>query len=92
MLFQVKQHCPDVPVILVGNKTDLRNDETIKQELCETNQEPVQPEEGHAMAETIEAHAYLECSAKNKEGVQEVFETATRVALQKRRHKGCALI
>lgn len=91
----MKQYCPDVPVILVGNKTDLRNDEGIKQELHKTNQEPVQPEEeGHAMAETIGAYAYLECSAKNNEGLQEVFETATRAALQmdKRRHKGCALI
>ena len=34
------------------------------------------------MAEKINAFAYLECSAKSKEGVREVFETATRAALQ----------
>ena len=34
------------------------------------------------MAEKINALAYLECSAKGKEGVREVFETATRAALQ----------
>jgi len=45
-------------------------------------QEPVRPEEGRAMAEKINAFAYLECSAKSKEGVREVFETATRAALQ----------
>ena len=45
-------------------------------------QEPVKPEEGRAMAEKIRAFAYLECSAKSKEGVREVFETATRAALQ----------
>ncbi len=45
-------------------------------------QEPVKPEEGRAMAEKINAFAYLECSAKSKEGVREVFETATRAALQ----------
>ena len=39
-------------------------------------QEPVKPEEGRAMAEKINAFAYLECSAKSKEGVREVFETA----------------
>lgn len=48
-------------------------------------QEPVKPEEGRAMAEKINAFAYLECSAKSKEGVREVFETATRAALQVRR-------
>ena len=47
-------------------------------------QEPVKPEEGRAMAEKINAFAYLECSAKSKEGVREVFETATRAALQVR--------
>lgn len=45
-------------------------------------QEPVKPEDGRAMAEKINAFAYLECSAKSKEGVREVFETATRAALQ----------
>ena len=47
-------------------------------------QEPVTPEEGRAMAERINAIAYLECSAKSKEGVREVFETATRAALMVR--------
>lgn len=42
----------------------------------------MKPEEGRAMAEKINAFAYLECSAKSKEGVREVFETATRAALQ----------
>ncbi len=99
---EVKHFCPNVPIILVGNKKDLRNDPaTIKgnyiflyfvrlclyqplivTELAKMKQEPVKPEEGRAMAEKISAFAYLECSAKSKEGVREVFETATRAALQ----------
>ena len=57
-------------------------------------QEPVKPEEGHAMAQKIGAHAYLECSARTKDGVREVFETATGAALQvkKRRRKGCTVL
>jgi hypothetical protein len=51
-------------------------------------QEPVKPEEGRAMAEKINEVAYLECSAKSKEGVREVFETATRAALQVSWKKG----
>jgi Ras family protein A len=54
-------------------------------------QEPVKPEEGRAMAEKINAFAYLECSAKSKEGVREVFETATRAALQVWCRKLCHL-
>ena len=50
-------------------------------------QELVTPEEGNAEAQRIGAYAYLECSAKTKEGVREVFETATVATLQVREHK-----
>ena len=69
---EVKHFCHNSPIILVGNKKDLRNDpNTIN---------PVKTEEGQAMAEKINAFAYLECSARGKEGVREVFETAVRAA------------
>ncbi|XP_046355421.1 ras-like GTP-binding protein RHO [Haliotis cracherodii] len=91
---EVRHFCPNVPIILVGNKKDLRNDENTKRELMKMKQEPVRPEEGRAQAEKISAYAYLECSAKTKEGVREVFETATRAALQVRKKKkgGCILL
>lgn len=81
---EVKHFCPNVPIILVGNKKDLRNDATTIKELQKMKQEPVRPEEGRNMAEKINAFAYLECSAKTKEGVREVFETATKAALSVR--------
>lgn len=64
------------------------------QDLAKMKQEPVKPQEGRAMAEKINAFAYLECSAKSKEGVREVFETATRAALQvkKRKKPRCLLL
>jgi len=91
---EVKHFCPSVPIILVGNKRDLRNDEATKRELMKMKQEPVRVEEGRAMADKINAFAYLECSAKTKDGVREVFETATRAALQtkKKRSKKCRLL
>ncbi|KAJ7341479.1 hypothetical protein JRQ81_005624 [Phrynocephalus forsythii] len=81
---EVKHFCPNVPIILVANKKDLRNDEHVRNELARMKQEPVRTEDGRAMALRIQAYDYLECSAKTKEGVREVFETATRAALQKR--------
>ena len=75
---EVKHFCPNIPVILVGNKKDLRNDiQTIK-ELGKRSQKPVTPEEGRVMAEKIKAFQYIECSAKTKEGVNIVFSTATQ--------------
>ncbi|XP_028625744.1 transforming protein RhoA isoform X2 [Grammomys surdaster] len=58
-------------------------------------QEPVKPEEGRDMANRIGAFGYMECSAKTKDGVREVFEMATRAALQARRGKkksGCLIL
>ena len=84
-----------VPIILVGNKKDLRTCENTKRELLKLKQEPVKSEEGRQMSDKINAWAFLECSAKTKEGVREVFETATRAALQtkKRRRRGkCCLL
>ena len=42
--------------------------------------EPVKLEDGKNTAEKIDAFAYIECSAKNKEGVKEVFDDAARIA------------
>ena len=90
---EVRHFCPNVPIILVGNKKDLRNDQNTIRELAKMKQETVKAEEGRGMAEKIGAFAYLECSAKTKEGVREVFETATRAALQvKKKKKGKCLI
>lgn len=64
--------------------------------ICDlTTQEPVKAEEGRDMAGRISAFGYLECSAKTKDGVREVFEMATRAALQVRKRKkrgGCTLL
>ena len=70
--------------MLVGNKKDLRNDEKTKKDLMKMRQEPVKTEQGRALATKIGASSYLECSAKTREGVREVFETATRAALLKK--------
>jgi hypothetical protein len=40
--------------------------------------------QGAAVAQKIGAYKYLECSARNNDGVKEVFEHATRAALAKK--------
>ncbi|KAF7232280.1 hypothetical protein EG68_08664 [Paragonimus skrjabini miyazakii] len=90
---EVKHFCAKVPIILVGNKKDLRNDNATITELHRMKLAPVSAVEGRAMAEKIGARCYLECSAKTKEGVRQVFETATKVALEtKKSGKKCDLL
>lgn len=84
---EVRHFCPRVPVVLVGNKKDLRNDEFTRRELSKMKKEPVRYEQGREVSDSIHAVAYLECSAKTKEGVREVFETATSAALQTNMNK-----
>jgi Ras family protein A len=84
---EVRHFCPNVPIILVGNKKDLRNDAGTIRELVKMKQEPVKPDDGRAMAEKIGAVSYPERSATTKDGVGEVFETAPRAALQVKKKK-----
>ncbi|XP_012720585.1 transforming protein RhoA [Fundulus heteroclitus] len=92
---EVRHFCPNVPIILVGNKKDLRNDENTRKELAKMKQEPVKTEEGKDVAMRIGAFGFLECSAKTKDAVRDVFELATRAALQVKKSKtmkGCVLL
>lgn len=63
---EVRHFCPNVPIILVGNKKDIR----AEAEACTDSRnriETVKSDMGKTMAEQIGAYAYLECSAKTKE-------------------------
>ena len=54
---EVRHFCPNVPIILVGNKKDLRNDANIIRDLQKMKQEPVKYEQGRSMADNIgESH------------------------------------
>ncbi|XP_078366640.1 ras-like GTP-binding protein RHO [Oculina patagonica] len=85
---EVSRYCPNVPIILVGMKKDLRDDQETKEELSKLGRAPVTSEEGRAMCERINGYSYMECSAKKNDGVKEVFETAARAALLPRRRYG----
>jgi len=78
---EVLHFCSGLPIILVGCKMDLRHDPKTMEELRRVNQKPVTAEQGLSVAQKIGASKYLECSAKNNQGVREVFEAATRAAL-----------
>merc|ERR1712233_102649 len=68
------------PILLVGLKADLKNDEETKEALAKRNLAPVTEAEAKEMAKKIGARGYFETSAKENQGVQEVFEEAAKLA------------
>lgn len=78
---QVSHHCPGVPILLVGTKSDLRSDPDMQRKLKEQNQTPVTHQQGAALARQIQAIRYMECSALNQEGIKDVFLEAVRAFL-----------
>eukprot|EP00038_Savillea_parva_P005978 m.160977 g.160977 ORF g.160977 m.160977 type:complete len:195 (-) comp12013_c0_seq1:229-813(-) len=85
---EVRHFCPSIPFVLVGCKSDLRNDPNTIAELKKNGQSPVTDEEGAQCATKIGAYEYMCCSARTKENVREVFETATRAAMTAKASKG----
>ena len=71
---EVVHFCPNIPILLVATKTDLRKD-------LFTLQKVVTPEQGRNMAGMIGAWGYFESSSVLRKGVKEVFENAARAAL-----------
>ena len=73
---------------LIGNKVDLRNDAATVDKLGKINSGPVKQMDGRRAAEMIRAEAYVECSAKTRQGVREAFETAARITLRADKRRG----
>ena len=82
---EVKHYCPNVPIVLVGTKKDLRHGNYIHDDRTKKKYKHIQTEDGLALADRIKAFSYIECSAKTRDGVREVFDSATKAALQQKR-------
>ena len=94
---EVRHHCPEVPILLVGTKMDLRSNKDTLKKLEEQGLAPVSTSQGNAQAKDIGAIEYLECSALEQRGLKDVFDQAIRTVLdpptQKKKKTGpCTLI
>jgi small GTP-binding protein len=79
---EVKQHCPMTPYILVGMKSDLRDQFSRHEDEYRSNGwELVAASKGEEMKKAINAQAYIECSARVQYHLKEVFEAAIKVVL-----------
>jgi len=84
-----------VPIILVALKKDLREDPVAIEEMRRRSLRFVTEHDGELASREIGARKYLECSSLSGEGVDDVFEAATRAALltfEKTEGGGCCVI
>jgi len=92
---EIQHHAPNVPIVLVGTKSDLRKDDGTIKQLNSRNQTMVTVENAQRMAKEIGAVSFLECSALTQEGLKQVFDDAIRAAMttpKKPSGKKCELL
>ena len=92
---EVRHFCGRCPVILVACKSDARNDPEVVAKLKGQGLKPVSSEKGREVAAIIKADGYMECSAKTREGIQELFAQAARLSFKKtgrKKHKKCPIL
>ncbi|KAF8152281.1 signal transducer [Crassisporium funariophilum] len=80
---EVSHFCPNTPLLLIGTKTDLREDPKTVSLLHAQGQTPITPSHASQIAKDIGA-AYRECSAKTGKGVKDVFDAALRESMKGR--------
>ena len=78
---EVKLHCPNVPIVLVGTQMDLREDAGTLEKLAKKRSKPVTHEMGDRLAKELKMVKYSECSALTQKGLKDVFDSAILAAL-----------
>uniref|UniRef100_F7DIU2 Ras homolog family member F, filopodia associated n=1 Tax=Ornithorhynchus anatinus TaxID=9258 RepID=F7DIU2_ORNAN len=78
---EVSHFCRGIPTVLIGCKTDLRKDKEQLRKLRAAQLEPITYNQGESACQQMNAELYLECSAKFRENVENVFREATKIAL-----------
>ncbi|XP_065920342.1 ras-related C3 botulinum toxin substrate 1-like isoform X2 [Dysidea avara] len=78
---EIRHHCPNTPVVLVGTKLDLKNDKETIETLKQNKMTPISYSQGLELMNEIGAVKYLECSALTQQGLGKVFDDAVRTAL-----------
>ncbi|XP_023544294.1 rac-like GTP-binding protein RAC13 [Cucurbita pepo subsp. pepo] len=82
---ELKHYAPNVPIVLVGTKLDLRDD---RQYLIDhPTATPITTAEGEELRRMIGGITYIECSSKTQKNVKNVFDAAIKVALRPPRPK-----
>ncbi|KAG8070585.1 hypothetical protein GUJ93_ZPchr0006g44758 [Zizania palustris] len=75
---ELRHYAPNVPIVLVGTKLDLREDKQFF--LDHPGLAPISTAQGEELKRMIDAAAYIECSSKTQQNVKSVFDSAIKAA------------
>ena len=98
---EIQRYAPGVPFIIVGTKSDTRNDASVMAELAARRQQPITQTRGQQISTELQGFQYLECSALTQEGLKHVFDEAIRCVLiaryqaasvKKKKKSGCSVM
>ncbi|KAK8880473.1 hypothetical protein M9Y10_003147 [Tritrichomonas musculus] len=81
------KYCKDKPYILVGLKKDKRENFKTSIENNYHEKGKIDRKKGERLKEKIKAEYYIECSSWEHENINEVFETAIKLFLNKNQNK-----
>jgi len=84
-LREVRHHCPNSKIILVGTKLDAREDPEYLAKIQTQGIKPVDTLDGENLSKEIGAIKYMECSALNQKGLKNVFDEAIKAILRPRK-------
>ncbi|KAH8831878.1 P-loop containing nucleoside triphosphate hydrolase protein [Flagelloscypha sp. PMI_526] len=79
-LAEIHHYAPNIPIVLVGTKLDLVEDEVTLDRLRAKHRAPLDRLQGEALAAKLGLVRYFECSAVTLEGVREVFMESAKIA------------
>ena len=99
---EIKASFPNVPIVLVGTKMDLRTSPDSIATLAKEGKAPITTAQGQALAAELTGICkYLECSALTQHGLKAVFDSAIQVAMEAKaappkdapaKKKGCEIV
>jgi len=78
---ELRHHCPDTPVLLVGTKADLAMHQFTIDALARQNQAPTTRKQAEQLTAELKLAGYVECSGLTQKGIKTVFEEASRLAI-----------
>ncbi|KAJ3430258.1 hypothetical protein M0813_28924 [Anaeramoeba flamelloides] len=98
---EIKHYCPKAPIVIVGTKLDLRDDQDTVMKLYENNLKPVSYQDGLDLSKEMGAVNYLECSALTQKNLKEIFDSVIKSVIEpedqntkkkKKKNKMCSIL